>query len=74
MARDPRYKKTAVILVTPSGASQEFELQHAERLLDMGPHLNGGWQLPVDSKYVYDEVYGLRIKTDKANSGTAKEA
>ena len=42
MARKP--KQQTVILVTNSGLKQEFGIQHAERLLDMGPHLNGGWK------------------------------
>lgn len=72
MAREPRYKKQTVTLVTSTGESQELELQHAERLLDMGPVVNGGWRLPEDSKYVYDEVYGLRVKTDKTNTAKAQ--
>lgn len=52
--------------------SQEFEVSHAERLLDMGPTLNGGWHVPEDSEYEYTEEYGLRLKSDKGNS--AKEA
>lgn len=52
--------------------SQEFEVSHAERLLDMGPALNGGWHVPEDSEYEYTEEYGLRLKSDKGNS--AKEA
>ena len=47
---------------------QEFGIQHAERLLDMGTDLNGGWELPKDSSYTYDEENGLRVKSDKANS------
>jgi hypothetical protein len=50
---------------------QEFGIQHAERLLDMGPALNGGWELPKDSNYYYDEENGLRVKSDKANSAKA---
>lgn len=52
--------------------SQEFEVSHAERLLDMGLALNGGWHVPEDSEYEYTEEYGLRLKSDKGNS--AKEA
>lgn len=50
---------------------QEFGIQHAERLLDMGPLKNGGWELPRDSSYYYDEENGLRIKSDKANFAKA---
>jgi hypothetical protein len=41
---------------------------HAERLLDMGSELNGGWELPENSKYYYDEENGLRLKSNSANS------
>ena len=62
-------KEQTVTLVVPKyNMQQEFGVEHAERLLDMGPALNGGWELPEDSKYYYDEENGLRIKTDKANS------
>lgn len=71
MAREPRIKKQTVTLVTASGQSQELELAHAERLLDMGPALNGGWTLVPDSNYIYDEVYGLRVKSDKGNFAKA---
>ena len=50
---------------------QEFGVEHAERLLDMGPRLNGGWELPKDSKYTYDEENGLRVKSDKGDSAKA---
>ena len=48
--------------------SQEFEITHAERILDMGPALNGGWRVPEDSDYEYTEEYGLRLKSNKENS------
>lgn len=62
---------TVVLMVPEYGKVQEFTIPHAERLLDMGPELNGGWELPEDSKYVYDEEYGLRVKSDKADSAKA---
>lgn len=61
-------KQTMVTLMTSKGAKQEFDIKHAERLLDMGEYLNGGWKLPEDSKYKYDEENGLRVKTDKASN------
>ena len=62
-------KEQTVTLVVPKyNIKQEFGIEHAERLLDMGAQLNGGWELPVDSNYIYDEENGLRIKSDKANS------
>lgn len=65
-------KEQTVTLIAPKyNIKQEFGLQHAERLLDMGSVLNDGWELPKDSNYCYDEENGLRIKSDKANSAKA---
>ena len=65
-------KEPSVILVVPKyNMQQEFGVQHAERLLDMGIELNGGWELPKDSNYIYDEENGLRLKSNKADSGKA---
>lgn len=64
-------KLQTVILVTSSGLKQELGIQHAERLLDMGPFLNGGWKLPEDSNYYYDEENGLRLKSCKTNTAKA---
>lgn len=62
-------REPMVTLVVPKyNIEQEFGIEHAERLLDMGQRLNGGWELPSDSKYVYSEENGLRVKSDKANS------
>lgn len=69
--REPRIKRQTVVLVTPAGESQEFEILHAERLLDMGPELNGGWRLAENSKYYYTPEYGLRVKSDKENTAKA---
>lgn len=65
-------KEQTVKLVVPKyGMEQEFNVQHAERLLDMGTKRNGGWELSKDSNYIYDEENGLRLKSDKANSAKA---
>lgn len=65
-------KEQTVVLVVPKyGMKQEFGIEHAERLLDMGTHVNGGWELPKDSNYYYDEENGLRVKSDKADSAKA---
>lgn len=65
-------KEPTVKLVVPHhNLEQEFGISHAERLLDMGPELNGGWTLPEDSNYYYDEENGLRVKSDKANIAKA---
>lgn len=62
-------KEPTVTLVVPKHNMQrEFSVAHAERLLDMGSELNGGWELPGNSKYYYSEENGLRLKTDSANS------
>lgn len=50
------------LVVPSSGNTVELGLAHAERLLAMGDKLNGGWVLPDDSTYVFDEENGLRAK------------
>lgn len=69
MARGP--KKQTITLVTPNGEKRAFDLKHAERLLDMGPALNGGWSVDPQSPYHYDEENGIRLKADKRNSAKA---
>ena len=61
-------EQTVTLAVPKYNIKQEFGIEHAERLLDMGPQLNGGWELPGDSNYTYSEEDGLRVKSDKANS------
>lgn len=61
-------EQTVTLAVSKYNIKQEFGIEHAERLLDMGPQLNGGWELPGDSNYTYSEENGLRVKSDKANS------
>lgn len=63
-----RKEPTVTLVVPGTELKQELTIPHAERLLDMGPFLNGGWEISEDSKYYYDEEYGIRIKSDKANS------
>lgn len=53
--------------------SQEFEITHAERILDMGPVRNGGWRVPEDSEYEYTEEYGLKHKSNKGHSAETTE-
>lgn len=65
-------KEQSVTLVVPRyGLEQAFSIKHAERLLDMGIELNGGWELPQDSNYIYDEENGLRVKSDKTDFAKA---
>ena len=66
----PKKEPTVTLVVPKHNITQEFDVAHAERLLGMGPR-NGGWELPNDSKYYYDEENGLRIKSDKANTAKA---
>lgn len=61
-------KEQTITLVVPKhNIKQEFSIEHAERLLGMGPQLNGGWELSSDSNYTYSEENGIRVKSDKAN-------
>lgn len=68
-----RKKKEQIVeLVVPKyNIKQEFSIQHAERLLDMGAYYNGGWELPINSNYTYDEENGLRVKSDKTDFAKA---
>lgn len=66
-----KQKEKTVVLETPTGIKREFSVSHAERLLDMGPELNGGWKVAKDSDYYYDEENGLRLKSNKGNSAEA---
>lgn len=66
----PKKQKT-ITLVTSKGEKQEFGLQHAERLLDLGSERNGGWKVDPESEYIYDEEYGIKLKSDKGNSTKA---
>lgn len=64
---------TTIRLIVPKyGTEQEFSIAHAERLLDMGSFHNGGWELPKDSPYIYDEENGIRLKSDKRDSEGAE--
>ena len=69
MARGKKAK--TITLVTQAGNKQQFGIQHAERLLDLGPVLNGGWTIDPNSEYYYDEENGIRLKADKGSSGKA---
>ena len=66
----PKREQT-VMLVTPDGKKQAFNIKHAERLLDLGPALNGGWVIDPNSNYYYDEENGIRVKADKGNTAKA---
>ena len=65
-------KEKTVDLVSPKGVKHAFGVAHAERLLDMGDALNGGWRLDAESEYYYDEENGLRLKANKASTAKAE--
>ena len=67
----PKKQPTVTLVVPKHNMSKEFSVDHAERLLDMGEALNGGWRLPENSNYEYDEENGLRLKTDKRDTAKA---
>jgi len=70
MARQIR-KPVKKVRLEAGDFSEEFEISHAERILDMGEVVNGGWHVPEDSEYEYSEEYGLRLKSDKGHSAEA---
>ena len=69
MAHDKKQK--TVTLVTPSGVKQQFGIQHAERLLNLGSALNGGWAIDKNSEYYYDKENGIRLKANTGDSAKA---
>lgn len=62
-------ERTNRVVLQAGDKTQEFEVNHAERILRM-PN-NGGWRLPDDSNYQMDEVNGL---TSKRNTGKNKKS
>ena len=58
-----------VLLETASGTQQEFEINHAERIL-RAPE-NGGWKLPDNSPYQFDYYDGIAKRT---NQGASEKA
>lgn len=58
-----------VTLVTADGAQQEFEINHAERIL-RAPN-NGGWKLPDNSEYQFDYYNGITKRTNQGDSAKA---
>ena len=58
-----------VLLETASGTQQEFEINHAERIL-RAPE-NGGWKLPDNSPYQFDYYNGI---TKRTNQGVSEKA
>ena len=56
---------------TAADQRQEFEINHAERLLRM-PN-NGGWQLPEDSPYYFDPKNGIGFKQNKTGNSKSEK-
>lgn len=60
-----------ITLQTATGELQEFEINHAERILRHPD--NGGWKLPENSPYQFDFYDGITKRTNKGNSAEASE-
>lgn len=69
--KKPRKPGSSVVLETADGKTQEFEINHAERILRM-PN-NGGWRLPDNSPYQFDYYDGITKRTSQGNSVTAEK-
>ncbi len=67
----PRKPGSSVVLETADGKTQEFDINHAERILRM-PN-NGGWRLPDNSPYQFDYYDGITKRASQGNSATAEE-
>ncbi len=65
-------KRTTVVLECPPlNTTEEYEINHAERLLRM-PN-NGGWRLPEKTPFEFSNEYGIRYKTHKKGNNGAEE-
>lgn len=66
-------KSTMVVLEnTASNTTQEFDIDHAERILRM-PN-NGGWQLPENSVNTFDETNGIGFKQNSRKGKSPEES
>lgn len=66
-------KKTLVTLECSAiGVTKNFEIAHAERILKM-PN-NGGWKLPKDSKFTFDDENGIRFIENKTRDNGATQS
>lgn len=66
-------KVTKVVLECPTlNTTEEFEINHAERLLRM-PN-NGGWRLPENSDFKFDKDNGIGYKRNKKADNGAEKA
>jgi hypothetical protein len=64
-------ERTNRVVLQVGDKTQEFEINHAERILRMPD--NGGWRLPDDSNYQMDEVNGLTSKRNKGKDKKSEE-
>lgn len=71
MAKLVRKPGSMVVLETADGTRQEFELNHAERILR---HPESGWNLPIDSPYQFDYYDGITKRTGKRDSEEAPQS
>ncbi len=62
-------KQTIITLNCPALGDRQFEVSHAENLLAM-PN-NGGWKLPDNSPYVYENG-SISRRNQKGNAGAKK--
>lgn len=69
MAKIERKPGSRVILETAKGKRQEFDINHAERILRMPD--NGGWRLPKDSPYQFEYYDGITKRTNQGDSAKA---
>ena len=67
-------KVTKVVLECPTlNTTEEFEINHAERLLPM-PN-NGSWQLPEKTPFEFSKENGIRYKRNKkADNGATEQS
>lgn len=71
MVKLARKPGSMVVLETANGTRQEFEINHAERILRHPD--NGGWKLPDDSPYQFDYYDGITKRTNTRNSAEAPQ-
>lgn len=70
MVKLARKPGSMVVLETADGTRQEFEINHAERILR---HPDSGWNLPDDSPYQFDFYDGITKRTNQGNSAEARK-
>lgn len=70
MVKIARKPGSVVVLETADGIRQEFEINHAERILR---HPDSGWKLPEDSPYQFEFYDGITKRTSQGNSKEASQ-